>query len=258
MSFELRKLSTQLSPFTLVLSATSGLGPDERNLLEKIQDARSVVKDGETIIRAGDLIDKCFIVRSGWFARQRSSIDGQMVTTNVYLPGDILSGHLGFKRQSFFDVIALQKAEIATVDAKRLRELAKSHENIAAALDWSGVRDFNIVSEHIVCMSTKDSTQRVLHLLLELWCRLVVTGQALDKSFEIPLSQREIGEMVGLSLVSVNRAIQTLRHIEMVVFKQGKVTFKDVAESMSFCDFDPEYLEVFTPIGHAELKYYLP
>ncbi len=258
MSFELRQLSTQLSPFTLAMSAASGLGPDERGLLEKIQDVRSVVKDGDTIIRTGDVIDKCFIVRSGWFARQRSSIDGQMVTTNVYLPGDILSGHLGFKRQSFFDVVALQKAEIATVDAKRLRDLANSHENIAAALDWSGVRDFNIVSEHIVGMSTKDSSQKVLHLLLELWCRLVVVGQSVDNSFGIPLSQKEIGEMVGLSLVSVNRAIQTLRHTKMVVFKQGKVTFADVAESMNFCDFDPEYLEVFNPLRHAELKYYLP
>jgi len=95
LSLELRQLVAKSSAATIALSASKKLNTDERQVLEDIQDTRRTIKDGDAIIHAGDVIDKCYIVRSGWLARQRTSVDGQMVTTNVYLPGDILSIHLG-------------------------------------------------------------------------------------------------------------------------------------------------------------------
>lgn len=256
MSLALSQLAREFSPLTLALSASRKLGPEERSILEEIQDTRQSVKDGDAIIRAGDVVDKCYMVRSGWLARQRSSVDGQMVTTNVYLPGDILSIHLGFERTAMFDVVALQSAEVAVIDADRLRMLAGRSKVVSSALDWSGVRAFNIISEHVVSMSTLPSTERVMHILLELWCRLSIVGKATENAFEIPLSQKEIGEMAGISLVSANRSIQTLRRSKMLTFESGRVQFSDVDECMLFCDFETDYLETFTPIGTAELNYY--
>lgn len=256
MSRELSELAKTFSPVTLALSASRSLTASERDILEEAQTIRQSVADGEHIIRTGDVIDRCIIVRSGWVARQRSSSDGQMVTTNVYLPGDVLSIHLGFERTSQFDLVALQASEIAIVDRVRLEGLTAKSRTMSAALDWSGVRAFNILSERVMSLSTRAAAESTLHLLLELWCRLLVVGQATSNSYQIPLSQKEIGEMVGISLVSANRSIQTLRKARLITFESGRVKFNDVEQSMDFCDFNTDYLETFTPVGSAELNYY--
>ena len=256
MSRELSILAKRLSPATLALSASLKLGENEQKILEDMQETRVTIKDGDAIIRNGDVLNKCYFIRSGWLGRQRSSVNGQMVTTNVYLPGDILSIHHGFARTALFDVVALQKTEVAVIEAKRLQQLAGSNQIVSALLDWHGVRTFNIISEHVVGMSTRPATERVLHLLLELWCRLLVVGKATQNAFEIPLSQKEIGEMVGISLVSANRSIQTLRRSNMITFENGRVQFNDVDDCMIFCDFDTDYLETFTPVGSGQLDFY--
>lgn len=256
MSRQLSELSKSFSPVTLALSASQSLTEQEREILENAQTVCQTVTDGQYIIRTGDIIDRCIIVRSGWLARQRSSADGQMVTTNVYLPGDVLSVHLGFERTSQFDLVALQNSEVAIMDRTRLEHLSSRSRTVSAALDWSGVRAFNILSERVVSLSTRAATESVLHLLLELWCRLLVVGQASADQYAIPLSQKEVGEMVGISMVSANRSIQTLRKAKLITFESGRVEFNDVQGCMEFCDFNTDYLETFTPVGSAELDFY--
>jgi hypothetical protein len=159
--------------------------------------------------------------------------------------------------RTLFDVIALMDSEVAVVEAPRLQELAARSEIVAAALDWSGVRSFNVISEQVVGVSTRPSTQRVLLLLLELWCQLIVIGQATDDAYRYSLSQSEIGEMAGLSLVSVESALQTLRRNDLIMLEQGEVRFSDVSRCIAFCDFDADFLGIFTPISLAEIDFYL-
>ena len=257
MSLEISELVKDFSPASMTLSASSRLSAAERALIEELQETRIAVAEGDAIIQEGDMIDRCFVVRSGWLARQRTTREGGMITTNVYLPGDLIAVHLGFKRRALFDIVALTKAEVAVVDAARLHAISTRSHVVAAALDWSAVRSFNIVSEHVVGVSTRPAAKRVLHLLLELWCRLIVVGQASDDAFALPLSQREIGEMAGLSLVSVNRGLQTLRRNNLLTLEDGEVRFCSMECCMEYCDFDGDFLEIFTPIGLADLNYYV-
>ena len=257
MSLEISDLFKDFSPASMTLSASSRLTAAERALIEELQETRVAVAEGDAIIHEGDMIDRCFVVRDGWLARQRTTRDGNMITTNVYLPGDLIAVHLGFKRRALFDIVALTTAEVAVVDAARLQAISTRSQVVASALDWSAVRSFNIVSEHVVGVSTRPAAKRVLHLLLELWCRLIVVGQASDDSFSLPLSQREIGEMAGLSLVSVNRGLQTLRRNDLLALEDGQVRFCNMARCIDYCDFNEDFLEIFTPIGLADLSYYV-
>lgn len=233
MSFDISQLVNNLSPVTLALASSSDLTQSDQQLLEAIQNKRRTFTDGEVLICDGDPIEMCLFLLDGWLARQRNTPDGQLVTTNVYLPGDIVSMHLGFKRFAHFDTVALTNGEVAVVESSRLRALVTKHAVIDAALDWSAVRAFNIVSEHVVGNSARPSSERLLHLLSELWCRLVVVGQASAQSFYLPMSQSELGNLASLSVVSVNRAIQSLKKIGLITQANRTVTFQDIRKCIS-------------------------
>ena len=56
------------------------------------------------------------------------------------------------------------------------------------------------------------------HLICELFLRLETVGLVRGNSFDFPLTQADIADMIGLSLVHTNRTIQELRSSGLVTW----------------------------------------
>jgi CRP-like cAMP-binding protein len=65
------------------------------------------------------------------------------------------------------------------------------------------------------------------HLLLEVHQRLSAIGFVHDGSFPMPLTQDTLGELLGLSLVHINRTVAHLRRDKLVTIRSGVVTVHD-------------------------------
>ena len=241
------------SATVLALTASASLTEREIGLLEEMQASRLTFSTRDTVIREGDHLEDCYFVRDGWLGRRRSTVDGERVMTNIYLPGDVFAVQVGFRRRALFDVVALTDCELALVPWEELDKVLANSPRIEAALDWNLVRAFNIVSEHIVGVTTRYASERILHLFLEHWCRLMVVGKADDSSFHLPLKQYEIGEITGITSVSVSKSIRLLREEGLITFKGGVVRFLDFERCFSYCDFDPGFLEMFQPRGNVDI-----
>jgi DNA-binding GntR family transcriptional regulator len=55
---------------------------------------------------------------------------------------------------------------------------------------------------------------------------------------DMPLTQDELGKILGLSLVHVNRTLQQLRRDGLLEMKQGRVTFRGRDALVRLCGFD--------------------
>lgn len=238
----------------LSLAATGKLKPEEQEMIEQVQSQIKQLDEGEYLQREGDEVSDCYFVREGWLVRRREGFQGGRYATNVFLPGDVFAMHLGFRRRALFDIVAATPSEVSIVDFEELGEVVKVSDNIGNALDWNSARSFNILSEHLVANMSLEAPRRVLHILLEFWCRLMVVGQASDKSFELPLTQSTIGHLLGLTNVSVSKAISTLRQAGLIDYKNRTVTLNDVEECIDYSTFDPAFLEMFEPRGSSRLQ----
>lgn len=67
---------------------------------------------------------------------------------------------------------------------------------------------------------------------------------AQGRSCSLPLTQLQLGQLLGMSLVSVNRAIQTLRKEGCVELRGGTLEVLDWARLKARADFDPGYLHL--------------
>jgi len=80
------------------------------------------------------------------------------------------------------------------------------------------------------------------HLFYELHMRLNVVGLARSNGYDFPLTQRELAECLGLTLVHANRTIQELRRRNVVELENRQLTILDQRGLEGIAEFDPSYL----------------
>ncbi|TIN16370.1 MAG: winged helix-turn-helix domain-containing protein, partial [Mesorhizobium sp.] len=87
--------------------------------------------------------------------------------------------------------------------------------------------------------------QHLAHIICELYVRLEIVGLASDQKFAIPLTQAEMGDVLGLSVVHVNRTLQELRAKDLVIWKDRRIVILDFQRLALLADFDTTYLNLF-------------
>ena len=85
------------------------------------------------------------------------------------------------------------------------------------------------------------------HLFCELYYRARTIGLTKPGSCRIPLHQAQIGDALGISIVTVNRTLQELRGTGAMEFRNGELTVYDWKRLAAEGEFDPTYLHVKPP-----------
>ena len=128
-------------------------------------------------------------------------------------------------------------------------EVAARTNLVRRALWWATLVDEAVLREWLVNIGQREAPERVAHILCELLLRLRAVGLADGDSYELPITQEELGDTLGLSTVYVNRTLQALRAENLITLKSGHVVILDQARLFEFSGFNPNYLHL--PTGAA-------
>jgi CRP-like cAMP-binding protein len=123
-----------------------------------------------------------------------------------------------------------------------LRALTRSRPLIAEALWRDTLIDGAIFREWIVNVGRRVAPQRMAHLILEIRAKLAVIGRAGNGYFELPMTQVDLGDAMGLTPVHVNRVLQALRADGLMDIRKNVVTLGDAEGLMALGGFDDTYL----------------
>jgi DNA-binding transcriptional regulator LsrR (DeoR family) len=63
-------------------------------------------------------------------------------------------------------------------------------------------------------------------------------------SFEFPVTQADLGDSLGLSVVHVNRVLQALRGDGLITLSRGALTIHDYRRLEAASGFNPNYLHI--------------
>jgi DNA-binding IclR family transcriptional regulator len=66
---------------------------------------------------------------------------------------------------------------------------------------------------------------------------------------ELPMTQTELGDAMGLSTVHVNRMLQELRAAGLITLKAGSLVVLDWEGLKHAGEFDPAYLHLVRPVA---------
>ena len=248
MSDHLARLA-ELSPVARRLCNSALLTERELDELEGMQVNRASVERARDFVTEGSPFTAAFAVRDGWAMRYRVTPEGKRQILSFVLPGDFVGLHTNYERHAAYSVQAVTEVELALIEPLRLMELYRSFPVLASGLDWLTVTTFNIVAEHVVSIGVRTAKERILHLLLELECRLLAVGLADDDGFSSPLTQAHIADSLGLTTVYVSRCLTAMRAEGLVDMRHGKVVFPDLERTLHSASFEPTFLERFRVRG---------
>ena len=85
---------------------------------------------------------------------------------------------------------------------------------------------------------------RVAHLLCEMIVRFKSVGLSDGVTCHFPITQPELADATGLSVVHLNRTLMQLRADKLIELKGETLTVKDWDGLQAAGDFDPGYLHL--------------
>jgi CRP-like cAMP-binding protein len=216
---------------------------EKRVLAEAVSHTKNVGPD-EDLVRDGDRPSESNLVLEGFTCRYKLLPDGQRQITAIHIPGDFVDLHSFILKKMDHGVAALTPCKIAYFPHEALRRITESHPHLARLLWLSTLIDAGIYREWLVGMGRRSSPGQMAHLFCEMLLRLRVVGLTEGSSFQFPLTQEELGDALGLSLVHVNRTVQQLRREGLITWEGRTVTINDLEHLQQLANFDPTYLHL--------------
>lgn len=224
--------------------ARDSLSERERDILAALPHRRHSFHRGEEMVEAHTRPKESCIVIKGRAARAVYLKNGARQLTAVHVPGDFVDLHALLLKFMDHSVIALGECEVAFVPHEQLVRITEAEPHLSRLFWMSTVIDAAIHRSWLTCIGRRSPEQHIAHLFCELYLRLEVVGHVKDMTFDFPVTQAEMADMLGLSVVHVNRTIQQLRGKGFVNWDGAAVVIKDFARLSQFCEFDPTYLSL--------------
>jgi len=199
---------------------------------------------GQDFIHQGDRARDSAIVVEGMVGRYHTLKDGGRQYLSVHIAGDWPDAQGLFLERMDHSVCAMNRAMVCAIPRSDLVRLFKAKPAIGFAIWRETLIDAAIFREAITNNSRRSGMTRLAHFFAEIFVRSETANLAADGSCRLPLSQTQLGEMLGMSIATVNRHLQALRKKKAADLRGGRLVVTDRVKLFSIGDFDPLYLHV--------------
>jgi CRP-like cAMP-binding protein len=239
-----RRSATVISRLIRKLERRDVLSGEEKQALKSAVARVKEARMDEDLVREGDRPSESTLLLEGFAARYKLLRNGRRQITALHIPGDFVDLHSFLLKTMDHGVVALTPCRVGLVPHSTLREITETYLHLGRLLWLSTLIDAAIHREWLVAMGRRPAFNQIAHLLCELFLRLQAVGLTQGMSFELPLTQAELGDVLGLSTVHVNRVIQQLRADGLVTWSEQRIAIEDWAQLQEVAEFDPTFLNL--------------
>jgi CRP-like cAMP-binding protein len=226
------------------LRLRSAISPDEERIVRGLVAENRRWPADTMLVRAGEVLNVSMLLLDGWLVRSKDLPSGERQVMEIHLPGDFADLHGFTLKQLDHDIITVTECVIGYVPHERLMELTESQPHLTRVYWLSTNIDAAISREMGLSLGQRSAISRMAHLFCELHARLEIIGRTDGETFEFPLTQRELAECLGLTVVHVNRTIQELRRKMLIEAQNRHIRILDRRGLEAIAEFDPGYLQL--------------
>ena len=102
------------------------------------------------------------------------------------------------------------------------------------------------MADRLTSIGRMDAIQRLSTLILDITARLRATAGGVVDTIELPLTQMDLGDALGLTKVHVNRTFREMEERGMIARNGKRLTILNEAALVSFTGFVDRYVEIAT------------
>lgn len=224
---------------------------EDREWLQSLTGRVEDLTSDQDLIREGDNPETVHLILEGFAARYKMTIDGKRQIFAYLIPGDFCDLHVALLKRMDHSIGTLSPCRVATLLPSTIIEITERRPALARALWMTSLVDEATLREWLLNLGQRPARDRIAHLFCEMHVRMRAVGLTTDGSFEFPLTQEELGDTTGLSIVHVNRSLKELREAGLVTMRNDRLIIPDVERLKTFAGFDPAYLHLRGPASLA-------
>jgi CRP-like cAMP-binding protein len=220
------------------------LTPLQRDAIARLTGIAKQFKAGEPVAREGERPTSVTLIVSGMLCRFKILKDGRRQIIAFHTPGDIPDMQSIHIRKMDHTLAAIAPSTLVVIPHATVHAFLDRHPDIAALCWRDTLIDAAILREWMVGMGRRTAYARTAHLFCEIILKLHAVGIAGADACDLPLTQTDLADALGLSSVHVNRTLQELRAAGLVDLRRGKLRITDWPGLMEAGEFDPGYLQL--------------
>lgn len=224
------------------LSRRSRLDEGDRAALLALPHTVRHLPAGAHIVRDGEPAAHCALLLSGFAYRYKLTGEGARQIISIHMPSEFVDLQNSLLAVADHSVQTLTAADVAMIPKRAIEEVALARPGVARAMWVDTLIDSSIFREWVVNVGRRDSRARVAHLLCEFSLRLQSAGLAQGHRYELPMTQEQLADAVGLTSVHVNRVLRQLGEDGLISRDRRTVTIEDWHRLSEVGDFNERYL----------------
>jgi CRP-like cAMP-binding protein len=226
------------------LESIAPLAPEEKAALLRLPLRLKTVAADQDIVSEGDTPSEYCLIVEGFACRYNLTDEGKRQIHSFHIAGDLpdlQSLHLSVMDHSLGTLVP---SKLAFIQHDDLRALMRSHPRLGDLFWRDTLIDAAVFRQWMVGMGRRSAHTRIAHLLCELLVRLRAVELVEDHAYNLPITQAELGDALGLSTVHVNRVLQDLRGEGLIFLNGGSLKVLDWERLQQRGEFDPTYLHL--------------
>lgn len=230
--------------FIRKLESIASLSDEQRQALESLPVRTHTLAARQDIVRDGDKPAHCCLILDGWACRYKLLGDGRRQVFSFHIAGDIpdlQSLHVPTMDHS---LATMTKANVAFIPHESLHELTLRHPDLGALFWRETLIDAGIFREWMVGLGRRSAFEHMAHLICELYLKLQAVGLAENYRCQLPISQINLADALGLTPVHVNRVLRDMRDQTLITLDAHTLVIKAWDELVCIAGFDPTYLNL--------------
>jgi CRP-like cAMP-binding protein len=217
---------------------------DEEALLSLPHRTKKLERHGY-IVREREATTHSCVLLSGYAMRHKIVMNGARQIVALHIKGDLVDLQNSFLGVADHSVQVLTDSEVAFIPRDAIKKLGFGRPNVGMAMWHDTLIDGSIFREWIANVGRRDARARIAHLLCEFSLRLKVAGLGRETDYELPMTQEQLADCVGLTPVHVNRTLKLLESEKLIARQSSRaITIGDWRKLADAGDFDSNYLHL--------------
>jgi len=239
--------TASFSPITYLinkLALHSQVTAEDRVALFGLAYSTRIFEAGSYLLRDGDITDHCTLLVSGIAFRHKVSAEGFRQILSICVNGEIINLQQAYIEIADNNVQTLTRCEIASISHAALRRLFAQRPSIERAFYVTTLVELSLSREWTLNVGRRDARARVAHFLCEIALRLDIDDSMTNKTFELPMTQEQLGDALGLTAVHINRMLKGLVRDDLITRSNYTVTIIDWERLVRVAGFESRYLHL--------------
>jgi CRP-like cAMP-binding protein len=184
------------------------------------------------------------LVLSGLACRLKVLPDGRKQILGFLIAGDFCDLHVMLLDRLDHAISTVTATVVALLPEAELRAVMDANPRVARVFWVASLVQEAIAREWILSLGRRSAYERTAHLFCEFYERLRAVGLADHGRCDLPLTQADLADALGLSQVHINRTLQEMREAGLIELRGRRLHIPDLPALHRAALFDPGFLHL--------------